>query len=209
MARRARRGDHRCAGQLRLIFRGAHVKAVCFTVERGATQHDQLPPVSGPLGLDQRGAVTVRFSCAVRVVLAEFADVEGPAVAEVLWRVPDRQRKRLRPWLRNPVVAQGHVVAPDGRRYLVQVVRLSWPKNDSPVGEGIGAFLPNAVSFALGVVRSVLTQRPDVCWGVRVFRQAARHRPDSLVYGAEFREFDDGLERGYEIANFLVAGGKP
>src|SRR4051794_9683192 len=75
----------------------------------------------------------------------------GPAVAEVLWRVPDRRRRRLRPWVRNPVVAQGHVVAPDGGRDLVQVVRLSWPQKASPVGEGIGALLPNTVSLALSV----------------------------------------------------------
>lgn len=135
--------------------------------------------------------------------------------AGVRWRVSARGTRGWGRRGRRPI-AQTDVVAPDGRRYVVWLVRVFWAAEPESRTSGVvgrvsgvlGDLLPNPISLALEVVNAVFTPGPS-SWGVRVFREGARFRPRSLVYGEEFTDFHDSVVRAREIANALVAGGRP
>lgn len=103
-------------------------------------------------------------------------------------------------------IAQVDVTAPDGRGYVVRVVRVLWPRDsraldsasDLPGGETVGA--------VAGAV-SLFTSR--TVWSVRSFRATNRLRIRPLIYGEELRDRDVSVRRALEIAQRLVAGHKP
>jgi hypothetical protein len=128
-------------------------------------------------------------------------------MAAVRWRVSTRGSRGWGRRGRQPI-AQADVVAPDGRRYVVWLVRVFWGGTDSRVSGVLGNLLPNPISFAVDVVNAVFTPGHS-SWGVRVFREGARFRSRSLVYGEEFSDFHDSVVRAREIANDLAAGGRP
>jgi hypothetical protein len=77
------------------------------------------------------------------------------------------------------------------------------------VSEALDAFLPDVVSLPLSVVRSLFTRGGRSDWGVRVFDERTRFRAARLVYGEEFRDFAECVERAREIASGLVAERRP
>jgi hypothetical protein len=76
------------------------------------------------------------------------------------------------------------------------------------VGEALDAFLPDVVSLPLSVVTSLFTRPGRSDWGVRVFDERTRFRAARLVYGEEYDDFADSVERAREIVWGLVAVGR-
>lgn len=136
----------------------------------------------------------------------EFADVQEPAVPGLRWRVTERPTQWWRrPWLRT--FARADVVATDGRRYVVRVIPVLWPR-DSPVLDGAGELVPGAVASTVWGVATLFFRRRSV-WGVRVFRERSRFRVGPLMYGEELGDLQAGVERAHEIATALAAGQMP
>lgn len=121
-------------------------------------------------------------------------------------------RERTRPihwWTRLLVrtFARADVLAPDGRSYLVRVVPVLWPRK-APILDGVDNIVqPGAVVSGLAVLASLFTSR--AVWGVRVLREPGGFGVRTLMYGEEFRDFDDSVARARQIANRLEAGKAP
>jgi hypothetical protein len=110
--------------------------------------------------------------------------------------------------------AEADVLAPERRRYSVRVIRVLWPRHSpvldgaSNVLDGAGNFVPGgAIVGAAGDVVSLFASRR--VWSVRVFGEAARFRLPPLVYGEEWRDRDDAVQRAREIAEGLAVGQRP
>jgi hypothetical protein len=117
-----------------------------------------------------------------------------------LWREQGYPRQR---WRRLFVrtVAQADVIAPDGRPYIVRVVRVLWPRRG-----GLGLVTGSPVD-AVEVLPTLVATR--VVWGVRVLAGSARYPLRPLVYGQELRRREDALFRAREIAEGLSQGRRP
>ena len=98
-------------------------------------------------------------------------------------------------------VAHTDVVAPNGRAYVVRVIRLLWP----PAGrQNAAGGWPVEEADA---IPAVLATR--VVWGVRVFDESRRFPSRPLVFGEEWRGRENAVRRALEIAEGLSQGPKP
>ena len=130
------------------------------------------------------------------------------------WHVRKLPKKRWRQRLvRN--LAGTSVLAPDGHRYAVKVVRVLWPGTGSCVvdhasdlADGASNFVPFGTGIDLASGAVSLLNGSGV-WGVRVLRASARFPFQPLVYGEEWRDASRALRRAREIAEGLAAGQKP
>src|SRR4051812_856568 len=112
--------------------------------------------------------------------------VEETVCGGVTWQ----ERAYPRQWWRRLFVrtlARAMVLAPDGRRYTVRVVRIFWPGGH---GSTLTAGWPIET---IEVVPAVVETR--VVWGVRVLGESTRSRVRPLVYGEEMRSPDRALLR--------------
>jgi hypothetical protein len=119
------------------------------------------------------------------------------ANAGITWRERGYPRQR---WRRLFVrtVAQADVLAPDGRRYIVRVIRVLWPHGGGP-GLDTGSPIDT-----VQVLPTLVATR--VAWGVRVLDGSGRYPLRDLVYGEEWRRREDALLRAREIAEGLSQG---
>jgi len=119
----------------------------------------------------------------------------------VRWRERGNPRQR---WRRLFVrtVAQADVLSPDGRRYIVRVIRVLWPPRRGVPGSDTGSLVD-----AVEILPDLFGWR--IVWGVRVLVESGRYSPRSLAYGEELRLRDDALVRAREIAEGLSQGRRP
>lgn len=126
--------------------------------------------------------------------------MDETATRGVIWRERGYPRQR---WRRLFVrtVAQADALAPDGRRYVVRVIRVLWPP-----GRAVGIDTGSPID-AVQVLPNLIGWR--VVWGVRVLAESGRYRPRRLVYGEERRLPADAVVCGREIAEGLAQGHRP
>lgn len=115
--------------------------------------------------------------------------------------------------VRNLAVAR--VLAPDGHRYAVKVVRLLWRGTGSPVANGANTvvdgasnFMPFGRAIELGAGAASLLNNRAV-WCVRVAGEGTWFGFRAFGYGEEWRDAGTAVHRAHEIAEGLAVGQKP
>lgn len=126
----------------------------------------------------------------------------GDAVDQTIeWRGPGYPRQRLRRLIVR-TIARAEVIAPDGRRFSIRVVRLFWPPRGG-TGIEIGTLLVESVQE----LPNLLGTR--VVWRVSVEGEPRWFRLRPFIYGEEFRRPEDAQIRAREVAVGLLHGRNP
>ena len=118
-------------------------------------------------------------------------------------------RRRPLPWWRRWLdrrLAQADVVAPDGDRFHIRVLR-GVPLRDSPLGP-FDNFLPQPVSLAV-LVGANLSARRRARWLLQVLRAETPWRASHVIYTRKVRGGTEVADLALELAAAVQRGDIP
>ena len=98
------------------------------------------------------------------------------------------------------------VTAPDGGEFVVLVRRVLWPGHSRSSGAARDIVKDGLTEGMAGGALDLFTSR--FVWRVRVYG-ARRFGIRPLIYGEEWRDRNDCVERARQIADDLAAGRRP